>query len=192
MKMDVDGDTFLWADIERLVKKYAIETIIETGTYLGNTAKKFSTLADVITCEVKPESYDSAVKNIGKNEKVLALLGNSVDVLRKNADKFKDKRVLFFLDAHWYDYCPLLDELKLIADLKMQPIIVIHDFKVPGKDFGYDQYHGRAFDYALVELHLRAIYGNHYGKEGFSYHYNTESDGPRRGCIFIVPRKEMK
>jgi predicted O-methyltransferase YrrM len=192
MKMDVDGDTFLWAEIEGLVKKHDIEMIVETGTYLGNTAKKFSTLADVITCEVNREHYDSAVKNIEGNRKILALFGNSVDMLRKNADKFKNKRVLFFLDAHWYDYCPLLDELKLIADLKMQPIIVIHDFKVPGKDFGFDPYRGRAFDYALIELHLRAIYGNHYGKEGFSHYYNTESDGPRRGCIFIVPRKEMK
>jgi len=186
MKMDVDGDTFLWAEIEKLVKEHKIETIVETGTYLGNTAKKFATIADVITCEVKREHFDEAMKNLATVPNALVFFGNSVDVLSENAGLFKNKRVLFFLDAHWYDYCPLLDELKLIETMGMKPIVVIHDFKVPGKDFGYDRYRGQDFEWSLIDYQVRKIYG----KDGFTYYYNENSDGPRRGAIFILPVTE--
>jgi hypothetical protein len=39
---------------------------------------------------------------------------------------------LFYLDAHWYDYWPLQDEVKTISKLS-QFVILADDFKVPGK-----------------------------------------------------------
>jgi len=186
--MDVDGDTFLWKEIESLVKKNNVQLIIETGTYLGNTAKKFSTLTNVLTCEINKDYYLKAVENIGEIKNIKSFLGNSVDILRENKRLLEGLNLLFFLDAHWYDYCPLMDELNLISELGLKPIIVIHDFKVPGKDFGYDSYNGKAFDYELIEKSVELIYG----KNGFEYYYNKDSDGPCRGAVFILSKKGKK
>jgi hypothetical protein len=41
---------------------------------------------------------------------------------------------LFFLDAHWYDYWPLLDEIELITSKVPRCVIIIDDFQVPGRN----------------------------------------------------------
>lgn len=92
--------------------------------------------------------------------------------------------VLIYIDSHWHGTpCPLKDELKLISELEIKPIICIHDFKVPGKDFGFD-----AYDYELcfeeIEPYLNDIY-----KDGYDYHYNEDAGGAYRGIIFIYPKR---
>jgi hypothetical protein len=68
-----------------------------------------------------------------------------------------DNETMFFLDAHWGEYWPLRDEIKVIRQLKRY-LIVIDDFMVPGKsnpsfphgDFGFDVYKGRILNWAYI------------------------------------------
>lgn len=90
----------------------------------------------------------------------------------------------FFLDAHWNEHCPLLHELTAIANVGIKPCIVIHDFQVPGTDFGFDKMpDGRPFNLNLIAAHLDAIYG----VNGWKHNYPTKVEGARRGWISIEP-----
>src|SRR5690606_34701363 len=94
-------------------------------------------------------------------------------------------KILFFLDAHWQQYNPLLDELKVIAEAGLKPVIVIHDFKVPFRDdLGYDSYNGQDYDYTWIQDSLHAIYGSN-----FTTRYNDQATGAKRGVIIIEPIK---
>ncbi len=57
-------------------------------------------------------------------------------------ETLKSNNVLFWLDAHWGEYWPLVDETKIISSLHSFAVIV-DDFEVPGKpSFHYDSYAG--------------------------------------------------
>jgi hypothetical protein len=91
---------------------------------------------------------------------------------------------MFFLDAHWYDWCPLEDELLAIASHGLKPaVIAIHDFKTDHPELlGYDIYKGRPFELEWVTPLLDRIYG-----PDWTYEYNVPEStaGARRGIIYI-------
>lgn len=181
-----EGDTFLKAEFERLIKKHSIERIVETGTYLGATTRQFAKMAkEVYTVEVKPEYYNEAKISLAQTPNVVQFLGNSIHVLPRIINDLGVKQnVLFFLDAHWNDYNPLLEELKTIADAGIKPVIVIHDFKVRTRpELGYDSYNGQDYEWEWIATSVQSIYG----VNGYKHHYNSEATGAKRGVIFIEP-----
>jgi hypothetical protein len=187
-----EGDTFIHEELRKLCNKFKVGFIFETGSYRGATSKKLSELANVVnTVEIKQENYDIAVQELKDFHNVGIDLGNSVDVLKKNLPSIIDilsippvGNILFFLDAHWESYNPLLDELKIIAEHKLKPVIFIHDFKVPDRpDLGFDSYMGQDYDFEWIKPSLDEIYG----KNGYEYHYNSEASGAKRGVIYIYP-----
>lgn len=186
-----EGDTFIHGELEKLVKKFDIKAIIETGTFLGATTKRLATLVNnVYTIENVPENHLKAVENTKDIDNIIHLNASSQDVLYDLIDSYISRelndKLLFFLDAHWYDYCPLLDELRIIEEHALLPVIVIHDFKVPGKpEFGFDSYKEQDFEFDWIKKHIEAIYG----KNGYEYHYNEQADGAMRGVIYIYPKK---
>lgn len=185
-ELGFEGDVYLRTYFEILVDQHDIKAIIETGTYLGSTTVKFAEIVDkVFTIEIKKEYQDKAkVKFEGKN--IESFLGNSAHVLPKVIEKVNGLgNILFFLDAHWNDYNPLLHELKIIADAGLKPVIAIHDFKVPDRpDLGYDSYKGQDYDFNWIAASLNAIYGH----GGFTYFYNETATVGKRGVIFIEPK----
>jgi hypothetical protein len=92
--------------------------------------------------------------------------------------------VMFFLDAHWGDNCPLLKELDIIAETRRfkNDVIAIHDFKVPNRpELGYDSYQGKDFELSYVADALDKIFG----ANNWTHFYNpTESEGAKRGILF--------
>lgn len=182
-----EGDEFIYNQIKELVNEHDINLIIETGTYYGHTTKRLADLAPVFTVEINKEYYEAANKMLmGLKDKDIKMgLGDSVEYLKRWLPSFFEKNILFFLDAHFYDYCPLLDELKSIAESGIKPVIAIHDFKVPNKNFGFDSWNGKDFDFDFIKPSLELIYG----KDGFDYFYNSEtSEGSaNRGVIYVVP-----
>jgi hypothetical protein len=47
----------------------------------------------------------------------------------------------FYLDAHWYDHLPLLDEMTLILERMSNSVIMVDDFQVPDDPgYCYDDY----------------------------------------------------
>lgn len=186
-----NSDTFIKGELDKLIKKFGVKTIVETGTYRGHTTLEFAKLVKtVFTIETNEKYYSEAVKNFVKSKNIIAIKGNSQLELKRVVDGFYgifNQPALFYLDAHWYKYNPLLDELKLIANKKLNKcLIAIHDFKVPGKNFGFDRFSdGSEYTYEFIKKHIENIYG--VGK--FEYHYNEKADGAHRGIIFIYPKQ---
>ena len=188
-----ESDSYILNEIEELKNKYNIKTFIETGT---NTAKTTVVVAkmfeNVHTIEFNEEYYLNCKEILKNYENVTIHNGSSEQVLNKILPNINE-RILFYLDAHWYMYCPILDELEAIFNNnKKDCIIVIHDFLSPNTDLGYMRVPdensvsgGPPLNYEYISEKLSKIYNNNY-----DYYYNKISDGnPKTGVIFIVPRE---
>jgi predicted O-methyltransferase YrrM len=173
-----NGDHFIEQEFLKLRDRFNITTAVETGTCLGYTtlwlAKNFER---VVTIELNKTFLDIARRKFLEHPNIISIRGNSGDLL---SSLKVDSNTIFFLDAHWRDQCPLHDELKAIADLKIKPVIAIHDFKTDDERFGYDSYKGQPFEIEWIK-HLL------YNK--YSYHYNTGfvEQSAQRGIIYIYP-----
>lgn len=171
-----EGDTFIPQEIINLKNRFDIKTAIETGSQFGaSTRWLMDSFNNAFGCEPNKNFFDLCA-----HKGLTVYNEDSIKFLKR----FKsEKNLLIFIDSHFEGLpCPLKDELKLIAKFEHKPVIVIHDFKVPGKDFGFDKY-----DYELcfeeIEEHLKEIY-----PDGFEYHYNSEANGANRGIIYIYPK----
>jgi len=198
-------DTIAEARFAGLQKQFGFKTCIETGTHLGHGALHASRYCDVVTIEINPDFRRQAMENwikagcelglncyrnggIGGN-RIWSYEGNSPEVLRQwfdtRLDGVSPHRLCFYLDAHWQGYWPLLDELKVVADFGLKDsVIIIHDFKVPNKPFGYDTWNGQALDLDYVWAGLAAI------NPDFDLAYNEEAnvaDGNPRGILYATP-----
>lgn len=115
--------------------------------------------------------------------------GSSEQWLRRFVDERKasgdERRVLFFLDAHWGAYWPLRDELQAIVELE-RFAVVIDDFMVPGKSdpkaphgaFGFDLYKGRVLNWPYVR--------DCFAERDVGIYYPTAPNRDRRGWVLIV------
>ncbi len=178
-----NGDSFIQAQIAHLIKKHGIKVAVETGTYHGETTLFLASLVpQVITTEINPETFKIALQNFKKIQGVISYLGYSPNLLQDILPSIREP-VLFYLDAH-NPGCPLHDELQIIAKYcPDRAVLAIHDFVVPGKDFGYDSYEGHNLDFDYIKEYLPAIYPS-----GFNYYYNLEAQGAYRGIIYIEPK----
>ncbi|MEA5500220.1 hypothetical protein VB834_15635 [Limnoraphis robusta Tam1] len=176
-----EGDFYIEEEIKKLVGKYEIKTIIETGTFLGGTTKRLAQIAEKIyTIEVDSDNVTEAKEFLKDSTNVTIMEGSSPNIIR-DLLKLDHGNILFFLDAHSKVYTPLLDELKAIAEAEIKPVIVIHDWKVPNcPEFGYDSYNGQDYTFEWIKPNIEAIYGDNY-----AYYYNNKAEGGRRGVIYI-------
>jgi hypothetical protein len=182
------GDIYIEKEILKLKEKYEIDTLIETGSYHGDTtlwfAKNFN---KTITIEINEEKFNLTNKRLKDNKlKAIAYLGSSEKILNEILPtKGIGHDTIFYLDAHWYEYNPLIDELKTIAKYNLRPIIVIHDMKEPTNTLQYDSYNNQDYCYEWVKPQLDLIYAKH----GYNYYYNhpERSIGDRVGVLYVVP-----
>lgn len=127
-----------------VLEKLSFDCIVETGTYRGTSTEFFnqSSGLPVYSVEVHPRFYTYS-KNRLKDEKDIHLhLSDSrsflKDVVMKKVPK--DASVFFYLDAHWYNDLPLLEEMRIIKHWE-KALVLVDDFKVPGDDgYSYDDY----------------------------------------------------
>lgn len=181
-----ENDHFARETFKLLIDANGIDVIIETGTYLGSTTEHFAQwVPEVHTIEIKQHHFDQAAKKLAGVRNVNMHLGNSADCLPGIIESLRaNAKVFIFLDAHWEDYNPLLDELDIIKDAGIRPIIAIHDFKVPDRpEFGFDSYNGQDYDWDWISEKIEMIYG----EQGYTVFYNTEAAGAMRGIIYIKP-----
>jgi hypothetical protein len=178
-------------EFENLRDKFGIKFIIETGTFHGETTFALSEMFEkVYTIEVNENYYDISKKILQECNNVKMYAGNSFEKMKEiliGISSVYKETIMFFLDAHWYAYNPLLDELNTIAKYYKNCVIAIHDFKVPNKDFGYDKFpNGKDYEYKEIEDCLLNIYGYN----NFNYYYNSEAEGANRGIIYITPKEK--
>lgn len=182
-----NGDKFISNTFLTLRDAFKIDTVIETGTYEGDTTLfLYKNFKNVYTIEMHEQNYNFALNRFNSlNVKPNLIFGKSEEVLKDLIinNKITDKTI-FFLDAHWWG-CPLQQELDIIAECNIKPIIAIHDFVVPNaKSLGYDYYDNQAFTYEWLKPNFDKIYNGRY-----NYWYNDDvlSEGAKRGIIYLVP-----
>jgi hypothetical protein len=186
-------DKYAFEDIQKLAEKFNIKRIIETGTYKGWSTNRLCDLGvPVETIEVDESNFKEAKSFLSSRDNVKMYHGSSPEILETILED-GEENLLFFLDAHWYEYWPLKDELRVIAEKNIKPVISIHDFYVPnginneGK-FGFDSWvdketnEFKQLDLDYIKESLEKIFG-----EKYEYHYNSQFDSVDRGLIYIYP-----
>jgi hypothetical protein len=182
-----NGDTFIAEEFLELKKKFNLTAAWETGTCVAGTTVFLSQVFDrVITIENNIQYLNWAKERLREHNclNVKTIFGSTEEVMY---DEILDNSILsdtiFFLDAHFNLYCPLIDELRAIELAGIKPVIAIHDFKTDDPRMGFDSYNGQDFDLEWIKPRLDGIYG----KDGWAYYYNTfeRSTEVRRGIIFI-------
>lgn len=125
------------------IKEYSSRNnlVIETGTYYGDFSFYFKNyFKKIISIEAQKKYYKIALDRHKFNNKITILLGKSQDILLKIlSQNLKDKKILFFLDAHWSwkdtfkekNHTPIEKEIKIIVSkIKKKKItIIIDDFR---------------------------------------------------------------
>jgi predicted O-methyltransferase YrrM len=184
-------DKFFLAKLEHLVEKYNINTIVETGIWIGNSTVFFAQLVEkVYGLEINPEFIEKTSKRLQDYNlnNVTLLQGHSSILLLDLMHKIDAERTIFFLDAHWYAYWPLFDEIDAIS--KNKGIIIVHDVKVPNANLGYDQWNGMELSYENLKPNLLKWSKNH------KIEYNSENDGKYNpsegilgtGIMYVYPK----
>jgi hypothetical protein len=186
-------------EILKLKKLFNVETVIETGTYIGETTKFFcENFKDVYGIEISENYYTKTKDTCIEKNNLNLILNSSTNFLNDNLLEIgKDKEViLFYLDAHWDNYWPLKDEIDAISkNYFNRAIIVIDDFYVPNRDFQFDTYNDNVCNYDYIKNNIENCY------DGFQYYFlnKTQRNLPIRngniggvGKIFIIPNLLIK
>lgn len=181
-----DGDTILENSVLRLIIHYGVRTIVETGVYEGRTLAAFArTGLPCHSIDIDHERIKWATGFVANFQNITIHHGNSPDVL-KSLIPTLNTPVLYYLDAHSEKDTPILDELTEIAKWGKSPppIIVIHDFRVPGTTLKCAYWYGRELGMDFVREHLDRVYEPATGV----YSFNDETAvGSRVGVLFAVP-----
>jgi predicted O-methyltransferase YrrM len=173
----------VFREIDRLIP---FDNYIETGTYTGLTTHFLADVARtrgalVYSCEINDDYYRIASRTVGNLKGVHLHRGNSVDFLRSLSANVSDAVNFIYLDAHWYKYLPLRDEVAVIGKWP-NTVVMIDDFKVPfDEGFGWDRYDDER------EICMRYIEGS-IGSSGVyfpNYPARQEGAGITRGYSVI-------
>lgn len=161
--------------LRQIQKKYTIKTLVETGTYLGDTlysvSSDFETLYSI---ELSDFYYQLAQKRFKKIPQVHLLKGDSGKVLKELVPKLNSV-ALFWLDGHYSGgltakgdkECPVYEELNAIFTSPYNHIIFIDD----------SRHFVGANDYPTIE-ELK----NYVSKHKPNYSFSIEND-----CIRLIP-----
>lgn len=182
------------AIFDALCRALTPAAIVETGTHRGTTTEYFATLGPPIyTIEFNPKYFGFASQRLGGRASITLIRGDSRTEMRRlfagPLVALGDRPILFYLDAHWGEDLPLLEEVGLIYDFSRKAVIMIDDFKVPGdSDYNYDDYGpGKVLelDYLMpaVERHGLAAFAPALPAK--------EETGMRRGSLVLCADNEF-
>jgi len=129
-----DFDIHKAYDFCSIIESNNIDTIIETGTNNGDTseflAKRYPN-KKIITCEIEKSIYEVAKLRLKKYKNVNVFLASSEFIVR-DVNQLKHN-IIYYLDAHFYDYWPLRDELHKIK----RGFVMIDDFNIGCSNYRY-------------------------------------------------------
>lgn len=120
-----------------LQQKLALNRAVETGTYLGDGARKLVRIfPSVITIELSDELFERTRSALGDEPAIEALHGDSRVLLSGLVNP--KVATLFFLDGHWSGgytaggdaECPVLDELAALHGGNPNDCLVIDDARL--------------------------------------------------------------
>lgn len=167
-----------------LKKKYNIGTVVETGSMWGFSSTAFSLIFDEVhTIEFLEANYEITFNAMSPYANVHCHFGSSPQVLSDLLPTLTHQRILFYLDAHWHDDWPLLNELETIAQTHRDNcIIVIDDMKVPSRpDIPYDAYGNHECSYEYIKKSLKKVF------TFYSIYYLIPQDPACRAKLVAIP-----
>jgi hypothetical protein len=126
--------------------KYGLTTLVETGTFLGDTVEFFkSKFKQVFSIELSSELAEKAIKRFEKDDNVRIIQGDSGEVLTSLVRQISSP-ALFWLDGHYSseffvndEYIktarsekdtPIMNELNILLNDERQHIILIDDARL--------------------------------------------------------------
>lgn len=175
-----------------LIKKIHFDAIVETGTFRGTTTHFLFEKSNlpVYTTELHPRFYTYSKLRFISVSGIHIYNLDSRDFLRQLSSDAAliGKQLFFYLDAHWNDDLPLLEEIKIIFNNWPSSVIMIDDFKVPDDpDYTYDNYG------AGKELSLEYLKPLSYLKffAFFPSKKGNDETGFKRGCVILVRDEEL-
>lgn len=183
------GRLSVYREVISLAKKHRIRTAVETGTYKGDTTLALAEIFDeVYTVEVNEAYYLNSLETLRGSGNIFCHHGNSPDWLNSFLPGYREP-IFFYLDAHWYNYWPILDELRAISNNRHpDPVIAIDDFQVPARPYlGFDTYDDQPLNWDYVKYDVVKIYRP---LKDFHHYYNVELEGSGKGVVFIEPLGE--
>ena len=129
--------------VARIAIEKDIDTLVETGTYLGNMIfaqrKNFKKIYSV---ELSPVFFEKAEKRFKSYKHIKILFGDSSDILPEILKDLKEP-TLFWLDGHYSggetaeSNCPVLNELEAITSSPIIHEILIDDARCFDGTKGY-------------------------------------------------------
>lgn len=181
-----ESDNIMAERVKRLIKDFNINLVIEGGTYLGGTTRRFAMMCkEVATIEINLEYFMRAQKTLEHCPNVTQFFGSTVEVLPELIEVHKNKNMLLWIDSHWEDNNPLLAELEIIQHSGIKPVLAIHDFKVPGHpELGFDTYKDIVYEWDWIKPSIEKIYG----VDGYVREYNSKAEGAKRGIVYLMPK----
>lgn len=136
--------------------------IIESGTFIGSTTPILAMISNVpvITIELNKRLALRNRKNFARMYPVLEIeqkIGSSeVEFRQLLTGVDQSRRVFAYLDAHWFDYLPVTDELVSLVQWGGEFIALIDDFENPyDPGYGFDRYkNGNSIGSHLIPRNL--------------------------------------
>ena len=119
--------------------------IFETGTFHGSTTVFMaqSTNKPIYTVEGQKRTYGYCKARFKSIKNINLSLGDSRNFLRHHLqeDQFKISPIFVYLDAHWSEDLPLLEECQIILRSGVEAVIMIDDFRVDhDPEYIFDDY----------------------------------------------------
>lgn len=174
-----------------LLAAFPFEAILETGTWIGNTAGYMAERSrlPVYTCELDRRFVALAKTRLQEIPNVHVTHKDSRSFLRAmSRSELASKLVFFYLDAHWYKDLPLREELSTICDTWRNFVVMIDDFQVPDDDgYHYDVYEKTSLDLKLIS----DILDKHELTAFFPASPSGQESGFQRGCVVLTRSNEF-
>lgn len=169
-----------------ILRTIHFDAVVETGTWLGNTTAYMCRVSQlpVFSCEIDQLFFRCARRRLSKESGISLRNCDSTELLRALTQTPLARKTLFFyLDAHWYSNLPIRQELKIVASVWSDFVVMIDDFKVPWDEgYGFDTYAGRPLDTAMIDDLVRI----HELTVLFPTLPSSQETGGTRGCSVLA------
>ena len=202
-----------------LLRQYHVALFVETGTFLGNTARWASQhFRQVFTIEFAEPIYQQALAAHGHVPQITLLFGHTREQLAALLPRL-GAPAIFWLDAHWSDgatygandECPILDEIAIILGDQEQHFILIDDARLflasPPQPHQATQWpdiaavlraldaRGRRYTVVLEDVIISAPAAAEAELRGYFQHYTTaqlRQSQPRRPGLLARARQSYR
>ena len=120
-------------------KKYAISTLVETGTYLGDMVEaQKRRFKNIVSIELSNALFDKANERFKNEKNICIMFGDSGKVLIDVMSKLNEPAI-FWLDGHFSEgitaqgekECPIFEELNAILNApQLRHVLLIDDARL--------------------------------------------------------------